>query len=96
MDDLISRQAVVDLIMETDLWWFEGKTMEILRGIKKLPTIDPVKHSRWIFPTDIVGFGRCENCKALWDISLIRNKFFKHCPKCGAKMDGGEEWDQEN
>lgn len=49
------------------------------------------KPMKWIYPTDIVGFGRCENCKALWDVSLIRNKFFKHCPRCGHPMERSEE-----
>jgi len=69
---------------------YEKGWEDALFSLNALPTIDPVKHSRWVFPTDIVGFGRCENCKALWDISLIRNKFFKHFPKCGARMDEGK------
>ena len=41
------------------------------------------KDKEWIYPTDIIGFGRCPECHALWDISLIENKFFKYCPRCG-------------
>lgn len=43
MNDLISRQAVEELIMETDPWWSEGMTRAILEGIKELPAIDPAK-----------------------------------------------------
>ena len=51
MDDLISRQAVEDLIMETDPFWCEGMTRAIFEGIKQLPTIDAVP---------VV---RCKDCK---------------------------------
>lgn len=45
----------------------------------------------WIYPTDIIGFGRCNNCKALWDKSLIDNIYFKYCPRCGARMKGADD-----
>lgn len=41
------------------------------------------RKGKWIYPTDINGFGRCPHCKALWDYGLISNPFFKFCPKCG-------------
>ena len=46
-----------------------------------------IVHGHWI-SSGIDGFDRCSNCKALWDVSLTkRNRFFMHCPRCGAKMD---------
>lgn len=42
------------------------------------------KTGRWIYPSDITGFGRCSECRALWDYSLITNKYFKICPRCGS------------
>ena len=42
------------------------------------------KTGKWIYPSDVAGFGRCSECKALWDYLLITNKFFKICPKCGS------------
>lgn len=45
------------------------------------------KKGKWIYPSGIVGFGRCSECKALWDYSLITNRFFRHCPRCGAKIE---------
>lgn len=42
MDELISRAAVKDLIMETDPFWCEGMTRAIFEGVKRLPTIDAV------------------------------------------------------
>lgn len=100
MTDLISRQAVVDLIMETDPWWFEGKTREILGGIKKLPTIAPVKHGKWLpHPTEtdwdvcsVCGLGthrRFHYNDAIYGGYDVEESFM-YCPNCGAKMDGGK------
>ena len=48
---------------------------------------DAVVDGHWI-DSGIDGFDRCSNCKAIWDVSLTkRNMFFRHCPRCGAKMD---------
>jgi len=54
--------------------------------IKDIPAADVVerKTGRWIYLSDITGFGRCSECKALWDYSLITNKYFKICPRCGS------------
>ena len=38
----------------------------------------------WVYPSDVTGFGRCPECNALWDYSLISNLFFRYCPKCRA------------
>ena len=45
-DDLISRQAVTDLIIENDPWWCEGMTRTIFDGIARLPSVDAVP--QWI------------------------------------------------
>ena len=91
MNDLISRQAAIKAIEDMqDCYNGFSSTFDkacIIGVIEEVPAIDPAKRGKWIFPTDIDGFGRCENCKALWRVSLIRNKFFKHCPKCGARME---------
>ena len=41
MNDLISRQAAIDLIMETDPFWAEGMTRAIFEGIEQLPSAQP-------------------------------------------------------
>ena len=53
----------------------------ITTKIKELPFAQ--RKGKWIYPTDIKGYGRCPHCKALWDYSLISNPFFKFCPRCG-------------
>lgn len=53
--DLISRQDVIDLIMETDPFWAEGTTRAIFEGVKKIRAASCVE--------PIV---RCKDCKYYW------------------------------
>ena len=61
------------------------------------PTIDPVKHGRWVNVVDeYVGayklqkMLRCSECNyEVWVVSDGTNP--KYCSNCGAKMDGGTE-----
>ena len=51
---------------------------------------------KWIYPSDVIGFGRCASCGSLWSVDLIENIFFKYCPRCGKRMDGkGEEHEKK-
>ena len=93
MTDLISRQAAIGSAIsgrvralpttEDGEDWI--RVSEVRESLLNLPSAEP-QIGEWIYPTDIIGFGRCGNCKALWDIGLIRNKFFRYCPRCGARM----------
>lgn len=53
--DLISRQDVIDLIMETDPFWAEGTTRAIFEGVKKIRAASCVE--------PIV---RCKDCRHYW------------------------------
>lgn len=55
-----------------------------------LPAIDaaPVVHGQWMFNADMWTWD-CTNCKG-WVGSGIMISRYKHCPNCGARMDGGE------
>ena len=61
--------------------------------INKMSPADVVerKIGKWIYPSDITGFGRCSECKALWDYSLMTNKYFKICPRCGSYNRGDDD-----
>lgn len=101
-DNSIIRQAVIDEMSKmyhaAEKWGQEAEDdtikaraescmatlVEMKLRVEKLPSAE--RRGKWIYPTDIIGFGRCGNCKALWDIGLIRNKYFKYCPRCGAEM----------
>ena len=57
----------------------------IIDLIDNMPTADvqEVKHGRWT--EDEEGYYHCSVCKELLDWN------YKHCPNCGARMDGGAE-----
>lgn len=69
----------------------------ILANIDDMPTIDPVKHGRWIYYEDetIEDGGRCSVCGgemlAKWSDHAWRYVETDYCPYCGAKMDEVEE-----
>lgn len=48
--DCVSREAVMDLIIETDPYWAEGMTRAIYNGVSKMPSAQPV-------------LIRCKDCK---------------------------------
>lgn len=99
MNDDISRQAAIEAIckacsMEGDYHKCDGYPetsiwCDYLVALRALPSVQPErKKGKWIQPCDITGFGRCSNCNALWNNSLIENRFFRYCPRCGADMRG--------
>ena len=64
--------------------------------VKTCPTIDPVKHGRWIegCPTDTTDYFNCSVCNAgifvnnLWRVSYEDvSEIHRFCQNCGAKMD---------
>lgn len=82
MDDLISRQAAVELCMKYNgVGWVWS---QILDEIKALPSIE--QHAQWEY-VDYGGMGNyhCTTCLA------IGNKNYNYCPNCGARMDGKQD-----
>ena len=85
MEDLLKQEIVVKTVYK-DFFDF----------IKSIPAADvaPVRHGRWIFEPD--GGTRCSECnKRVRDVTGGLNapvdlSELPYCPKCGAKMDGGE------
>lgn len=66
------------------------------------PTVDavPVVHGRWNKTQEPLGWRdvdciECSNCHEIWlideDYGFDDLEFWKYCPNCGAKMDGGNE-----
>lgn len=84
MNDLISRQAAIDAIRafyDEYIVYDNRKSIEDL--ISELPTIDPVKHGKWIAKRDgwNGGYVVCSECGT---DNGIDSKF---CPNCGARME---------
>lgn len=87
MDDLISRQAVLNELPHA-LWWKESDEALAKAIIESVPTIDPVKHGKWLnTSTDIPNLlmNVCSECGFQYP-SAIRPRF-NYCPNCGARMD---------
>ena len=98
MDDLISRQAAIDAIVDRcDMakWSRDPKTEELVWTLEKLPSAQ--KRGEWVYCEDMYGVDgyRCDKCgfHAPWDYTHKFIDFIKdyhYCPKCGARMDGVE------
>lgn len=94
MSDLISRQAALDnawLVRYKDEWHVT-KTEQVVsvEDIEALPTIDPVKHGKWVTPTreGVVSY----DTKAYAECSVCGKKSYlgwqdKYCRNCGALME---------
>ena len=87
MDDLISRQAAIDIVVfECGEW--TGLAKEINKQLRRLPSAQldavPVVHGRWIPWKYHDGF-RCEKCN-----EPVYNKH-NYCPNCGADMRGEQD-----
>ena len=52
----------------------------------------PVVHGEWVFiDHDETGYQvQCSHCKTVF-VFPSKDQRTKHCPECGAKMDGGNE-----
>lgn len=101
MNDLISRQAAIDLLEERlreNGYSNTALVSELNRSIgyiMRLPAIDPVKHGRWIKYGEPYALYKCSACNDLWTVAGYANcvpeehmyKTMKYCPNCGAKME---------
>lgn len=85
MSDLISRQAVLDLVNSD--WKYEGLESDIL----DLPSVQPTNKGEWIpmfdrwgdIVTTVCGY----ECSACGEWNADADKF---CPNCGSQMERGE------
>lgn len=83
-----------DLIKNLNKFAPEHYTALINQLIMKQPTADvvEVKHGEW---KKIECGTICTNCNRVYDNDFEFsykqiNEYFKQCPECGAKMDGGK------
>ena len=61
----------------------------ILAFIKAQPTIDPVKHGRWIHGSSSENIRvTCSECGYKVNYFWDSWQDAKYCPNCGARMDG--------
>lgn len=85
--DLISRTALIDSLYEHE-FQIHCPLDDVSTVIDAEPAVDaePVRHGRWIKKIECVKCSICfEDCWADCAPS------YEFCPRCGAKMDGGDE-----
>lgn len=74
-------------------WAVVEREKEIALLKKQLADAQAVQHGRWILEDDfkiVEQRLRCSKC-GWWTINLFVDGSYNYCPKCGAKMDGGEK-----
>lgn len=95
MDDLISREALLEAMPKDDILM----SLDVRRYIIDAPAVDaePVRHGKWLKPSrmlphEYLDNKRCSVCAnfALND-RLGRVRLSNYCPSCGAKMDNERE-----
>ena len=93
MAEYIKREAVIDLITRR----YENPEI-CTQEINSIPAADvaPVVHGRWewLGPNRLVTDCMCGTCS----VCKVRSKYIVNtmlCPNCGAKMDGGANYEAD-
>lgn len=92
MEDLISRQAVIDTLDRMDKVLDEDRTVEMYRDLLKecytvLPSVNPQKPKIGHWKSTIDGKPICSECDFISE-SLDGYFVSNYCPNCGARMEG--------
>jgi len=102
MDDLISRQAAIEVAEDAEMLWLKGEIdfiyPKVIKGLRSLPTIEERKKGKWeerkVFDTEGTGIvemqsAKCSVCgKYHTTPYLYYFDNFNFCPNCGADMRG--------
>ncbi len=91
-DDLISRQAAIDYLLDAlyDLDEEDYVDEEFIEEeLKRVPSVQPKqKTGRWIYMKDCEDWF-CSNCKDIFILleGTPKDNNYNYCPNCGAKME---------
>lgn len=99
MTDYIDRQAVIVRICEDRRPLGFAMLFEHLRGA---PAADvaPVMHGAWVDAHGDHQVAECSRCKQRYEVTDEPSNaalfacfahFYRYCPHCGARMDGGAD-----
>ena len=105
MDGYIKREyavdAVLDVYYDTPDIDLSGEKFEA--AILKIQAADvaPVRHGKWLNFYGDFSTAECSLCAELYEVSPYEHprkeffdafkEFYNFCPRCGAKMDGGND-----
>lgn len=90
MDDLISRQALIDAFEEEFYSMYSDDYNYMIKFFNNLPSAEP-KKGKWLVQFNGWGdvYYECSWCKAA--ITLIEgtptDNLYYYCPVCGARME---------
>lgn len=93
MDDLISRQAAIDIVLSVipyDEYW-KGQIEE---AVGNLPHAQPErKKGEWIWQLADNGWVDhiCSVCGYTENTDIHVSLGWKYCPNCGAKLEGADD-----
>lgn len=99
MAEYIKRETAIAKLTALEIIEPNATMVDARRLLADMSAADvtPVVHGRWLRSDDdwySLTVIRCSICGEEWcfetvdDVTLLN---YKHCPNCGAKMDGGKE-----
>ena len=74
----------IDEAKKAPLYDYCAGMRNVIRLVKPMPTIDTVKHGRWIICQEFDHKLKCSQCgcHTVWMDEVVPN----YCPYCGARM----------
>lgn len=107
---LIDADALIDeikyIVGQDTIMWFDDRKIKreqevnMCALIERMPTIDPVKHGKWVLITkDYIDpqeymCSVCGRTIKYYGIPTLLLEMYPYC-NCGAKMDNGRSKDEE-
>lgn len=95
-DDLISRQAVINIMANTNFWLSVDNWKELMKAIDSIPPVQPEqKTGHWItedmFDGDVAY--RCSECNESFGLECgtPKDNEYNFCPKCGKRLVESQE-----
>ena len=71
--------------------WFDA-CKDDNNAVRITSEVAPVVHGKWTFHSDAKkGFSECSVCKWHYMHEVWHEYGPRYCPRCGAKMDGGQK-----
>lgn len=80
--------------------WFAGGHLRFVNGAWRNDDGDPVEiqqvgHGYWVKSKSMILSAKCSVCKSWVTRHSVNEPYFRFCPNCGAKMDGGVSDDRQ-